>query len=348
MKDELNQLTQSFKEAVKSVQNSDSLEALRVEFLGRKGRLAELMTGLKDLTVEAKKEVGQLANSVKQELETGFAELEGRVREAEGAMREAAEWIDISAPGTAPDIGHLHITSQAIAEIVDIFKEIGFTRVRHPEVEWDWYAFEALNFPGTHPARDDWETFFIADGEKPMVGEKGRMLLTPHTSNGQVREMEKGEFPIRMLNIAKTYRRENDPRHIPMFHQFEGLYIHERASIVELKGVLDFFVKRFFGEDRVVRLRPHHFRFTEPSFEIDISAEHGRESSKMFKDGWHELGGAGMVHPNVIRAAGLDPEKYCGFAFGFGVERVMAMKSGINIDDLRIMYRNDLRFLKQF
>lgn len=348
MKDELNQLKESFQDAVKSVQDSKSLEDLRVEFLGRKGKLADIMKGLKDVSVEARKEIGQVANAVKQELEDGFSSVQEKITAAEQTVREKAEWIDVTAPGKRPEIGHLHITTQAIQEITEIFKEIGFTRVRYPEVEWDWYAFESLNFPSTHPARDDWETFFIADGEGPMVGEKGRMLLTPHTSSGQVREMESTEPPIRMLNIAKTYRRESDPRHIPMFHQFEGLYVEKNASIVELKGVLDFFVKRFFGEHRTVRLRPHHFRFTEPSFEIDISAEAGREDSKMFKDGWHELGGAGMVHPNVIKAAGLDPNEYSGFAFGFGVERVMAMKSGINIDDLRIMYKNDLRFLEQF
>jgi len=229
--------------------------------------------------------------------------------------------------------------------------------VRHPEVDWDRYAFESLNLPKDHPARDEWETFFIASDQPEQIaeGKKGKIVLTPHTSNGQVREMEKGHLPIRMMNINKTYRRQSDVSHAPMFHQFEGLMIDKDVTISELKGVIDFFVKQFFGTERLVRLRPFHFRFTEPSFEIDISCavckgtgQLGNDRCRLCKEGWHELGGAGMVHPNVLKAGGIDREVHTGFAFGFGVERTMMMKSGLNIDDIRILYKNDLRFLEQF
>lgn len=175
------------------------------------------------------------------------------------------------------------------------------------------------------------------------------MVLTPHTSNGQVREMEKGELPIRMINIAKCYRRQSDVSHAPMFHQFEGLYVNKNVSIAHLKGVMDYFVKQFYGPDRAIRLRPFHFQFTEPSFEIDVSCGlcHGK-GCRLCKEGWLELGGSGMVHPNVLKAGGIDPEIYSGFAFGWGVERSFMMKSGIKIDDIRLMYSNDIRFLEQF
>lgn len=357
MKQELEQLRSDLLAAVKKAVSSVHLEEVRVEFLGRKGKMAELMKKLPEFEEVARKEIGVLANDVKMVAEAAFAEALTVMEQGERAAREEAQWIDLSMPGTVPARGHLHLTTQAIDEVVSIFHRLGFVRVRHPEIDWDWYAFEALNMPKDHPARDEWETFFIQGGEagKVLEGEQGKMVLTPHTSNGQVREMEKGKLPIRMININKTYRRQSDPRHIPMFHQFEGLMVDENVTVAELKGVLDFFAKQFFGTDREIRLRPFHFRFTEPSFEIDISCgvckgvgEVNGAKCKICKDGWHELGGAGMVHPNVLKSGGLDPEKYTGFAFGWGVERTMAMKSGVNIDDIRVMYRNDMRFLEQF
>ena len=356
MKQELEKLREDLLAAVKKASSSVHLEDVRVEFLGRKGKMAELMKKLPALEDEMRKEIGLFANDVKMVAESAFVEALGAMEKQERASREQAEWIDLSMPGTPPNLGHLHLTTQAIDEIVSIFSKLGFVRTRHPEVDWDWYAFEALNMPKDHPARDEWETFFIADENgKVLEGEKGKIVLTPHTSNGQPREMEKGKLPIRMININKTYRRQSDPKHIPMFHQFEGLMVDEHVTVTELKGVLDVFAKRFFGTDREVRLRPFHFRFVEPGFEIDIncgvckgSGEVDGVRCKICKDGWHELGGAGMVHPNVLKAGGIDPEKYTGFAFGWGVERTMAMKSGVNIDDIRVMYRNDLRFLEQF
>lgn len=331
------------------------LENVRVEYLGRKGRLAEAMKDLASLSEEDRREAGKRANDAKHTLEGAFAAAEARVTAAQKAARDAKEWIDVTLPGIPAEDVHLHLSTQAIEEISGIFSHLGFVRARHPEVDWDHYAFESLNMPKEHPARDDWETFFIADDATVMTGEKGKVVLTPHTSNGQVREMEKGKMPIRMISIGKCYRRQSSARHLSMFHQFEGLMIDENVTVTELKGVFDHFVKQYFGPDRETRLRPYHFRFTEPSFELDVSCSvcngTGRFNGakcKLCKEGWLELGGAGMVHPHVLEAGGLDPEKVNGFAFGWGLERTMMMRSGINIDDIRILYKNDLRFLTQF
>lgn len=355
MPDVFSQLQTEALKTFTSIQTLADLEAARVEYLGRKGRLAEAMKDLASLSDEEKRAVGKSANEVKRTLEGGFAAAEARVMAAEQVERDEREWLDVTLPGKVPNIGHLHLTTQAIEEISGIFSHLGFVRARHPEVDWDYYAFESLNMPKDHPARDEWETFFMADGEKVMTGEKGKVVLTPHTSNGQVREMERGKLPIRMISIGKCYRRQSTARHLVMFHQFDGLMVDKKVSITDLKGVFDHFVKQYFGADRATRLRPFHFRFTEPSFEIDISCAicegTGKVSGakcKLCKEGWLELGGAGMVHPNVLRAGGLDPDEYTGFAFGWGVERTMMMRFGINIDDIRVLYKNDLRFLKQF
>jgi phenylalanyl-tRNA synthetase alpha chain len=333
-----------------------AFEAARVSYAGRKGRLAELMAGLGGLSVEEKREAGQVANEVKLAIEGALAAAEARVGAAEGAEARERDWLDITLPPQPLTAGHLHPTTQAIEEIADIFKQLGFSRSHHPEVDWDYYAFESLNMPKDHPARDEWETFFVANEKgEVQTGEKGKVVLTPHTSNGQVREMERGQLPIRMISIGRTYRRQISARHLPMFHQFEGLMIDEQVSITDLQGVCDFFVKKYFGENRRTRLRPFHFRFTEPSFELDISCgicdgtgRAGEGKCKVCKGGWLELGGAGMVHPNVLKAGGLNPKKVQGFAFGWGIERTAMMRAGVNIDDIRIFYRNDLRFLKQF
>ncbi len=366
MKDTLIQLQTDLTAALAGVTTTDALEAVRVEYLGRKGKLADLMKGIATLSVDEKKVIGQVANDVKTAMESAFAVATAAIGDKETSARLEREWLDVSLPGTLPGVGHLHLTTQAINDITDIFTTLGFTRARHPEVDWDYYAFESLNMPKDHPARDDWETFFVAGGgvmgDEVMTGEKGKVVLTPHTSNGQVREMEKGSLPIRMISIGKCYRRQSTARHLPMFHQFEGLVIDKTSSITDLKGICEYFAKRYFGADRVTRLRPYHFRFTEPSFELDIScsvcggtgyvetagSDVSRVKCKLCKEGWLELGGAGMVHPNVIKAGGLDPEEYSGFAFGWGLERTMMMRAGVNIDDIRLLYRNDFRFIRQF
>lgn len=357
MQEQLSQLREDLRAVLPHVADAARLEEVRIEFLGRKGRLAELMKGLATLSPDERKSVGQLANDVKQSAEAEFVAVEARIAEQESVKLAAREWLDVTLPGTTPDVGHLHLSTQAIDEITDIFSHIGFVRARHPEVDWDYFAFESLNMPKDHPARDEWETFFVANeaGDAVMEGEQGKVVLTPHTSNGQVREMRKGNLPIRMISIGKTYRRQASTRHLSMFHQFEGLVIDTKATVTELKGVCDYFAKQYFGADRVTRLRPYHFRFTEPSFELDISCAvcggAGRLNGvkcKMCKEGWLELGGAGMVHPNVLRAGGVDPDVYSGYAFGWGLERTMLMRAGVNIDDIRVVYRNDLRFIRQF
>lgn len=328
------------------------LEELKLQFLGKSGTFTLLVKELAKLPAEKKPEVGKLANEVKQIIEEA---LEEKARSFTSQKKERIQKIDVTDPSIKPPLGHLHLVTQAIAEISSIFEKIGFTRVRYPEIEYDWYAFGALNFPDNHPARDDWETFFI---DQEPDKKFGAVLLTPHTSSGQIREMERQiteqkksgkEISIKMLNIAKTYRRQSDVSHVPMFHQFETLVVGKNISITHLKGVLDYFVKSYFGPDRKARIRPYHFQFTEPSFETDVSCGvcNGK-GCKLCKEGWLELGGAGMVHPNVLRNCGLDPEIYSGFASGWGVERVLTMKEGIKIDDIRLLYSNRLEFLEQF
>ena len=328
------------------------LEEIKLQFLGKSGTLTLAMKEMAKLPAEKRPEIGQLANEVKQIIEEAITNVGAGFHTQK---IEKIQKIDVTEPGIKPSLGHLHLVTQAIEEITNIFEKIGFTRVRYPEIEYDWYAFGALNFPDNHPARDDWETFFIDQEPDPK---KGPILLTPHTSSGQIREMEKqveeqkktgNPISIKMLNIAKTYRRQSDVSHVPMFHQFETLVIGENISITHLKGVLDYFVKSYFGPDRKSRIRPYHFQFTEPSFETDVSCGvcNGK-GCKLCKEGWLELGGAGMVHPNVLRNCGLDPSIYTGFASGWGVERVLTMKEGIEIDDIRLLYSNKLEFLEQF
>jgi len=330
--------------------NKDN-ELIKIELLGKSSRFSEISSQIKIVDKKEKERVGLIINQVKN---TIIKAIENRANE----ITNTGLFFDRTIPGITADIGHLHPVTQAIREITEIFSKIGFNRVRYPEIDWDYYAFEALNMPVNHPARDEWETFFI-DIPKLLTNNRSKnmkMVLTPHTSNGQVREMEKNILPIRMINIAKCYRRQSDVSHAPMFHQFEGLYVDENVSIAHLKGVCDYFFKAFYGPDRISRLRPFHFQFTEPSFEIDISCAvcHGTgkledgKKCRLCKDGWLELGGAGMVHPNVLKAGKINPDKYCGFAFGWGVERTYMMKSGLKIEDVRILYENDIRFLTQF
>lgn len=333
-------------------QDVKALEEVKLQFLGRSGKLTLALKNIVNVPKDQRAEMGKLVNEVKQSVESAIENQDAILKRQQ--LQEKKTSIDVTNPGIKPQQGHLHLVTQAIDEITAIFEKIGFTRVRYPEVEWDWYAFTALNFPENHPARDDWETFFTTE---EVDSEKGSIILTPHTSNGQIREMQrvvadqkgKGNISIRMLNIAKTYRRQSDVSHTQMFHQFEGLVVGKDISIVHLKGTLDYFVKSFFGENREIRLRPYHFQFTEPSFELDITCGVCLgKGCKLCKAGWLELGGAGMVHPNVLKFGGVDPKEYSGFAFGFGPERCMMMKAGIEIDDLRLLYSNKLEFLGQF
>lgn len=326
-----------------------SLESLRNDYLGRKGIINSLTANLKNLTSDEKQTNGRQINELK-----NFVSGELKIREEDLIKKsEKKEYIDVTLPGIKKNIGSLHLVTQAIEEISQIFKKLGFVRLEYREVEWEYFSFEALNMPKGHPARDDFETFFIEASENAKYG---KMVLTPHTSSGQIREMQrvKGSLPIKMINIGKCYRPNWDATHTPMFHQFEGLCIDRAVNIANLKGTIDFFAKEFFGEKRRIRLRPFHFQFTEPSFEVDITCnicnskgEIEGVKCKVCKAGWLELGGAGMVHPNVLKSGGIDPEKYSGWAFGFGIERVALMKEGLELDDIRILYKGDIRFLEQ-
>src|SRR4030042_2909191 len=343
---DINRLQNLKNQAISSIletKNEQELEGLRIEYLGRHGQITQLIRDIPSLPPEQRKNKGNLINETKRIIEEAIVSQKENLQHQSKAGQE--NWFYISVPGEKPDKGHLHLITQAIEEITDIFKRLGFYRIAYPEVEWDWYAFEGLNMPQNHPARDEWETFFIENLKHPKYGEA---VLTPHTTSGQLREMARlKKPPIRMLTIAKCYRRQIDASHAPMFYQFEGLVVDQGINITHLKGTLDFFVKQYFGPKKQSRIRPFHFQFTEPSFEVDVSCiVCGGKGCKVCKQGWMELGGAGMVHPTVLKNGGLDPNKYTGFAFGWGVERVLMMK--YKIDDIRLLFNGDLRFLEQF
>ncbi|MBU0974782.1 hypothetical protein KKD03_03725 [Patescibacteria group bacterium] len=345
-------------------------EELKTKYLGKKGIFNDLAKIISQVGSANKRQAGQILN----ELKTDITEsIEKSVVTSGNSQKK---WVDLTAPGIKPKTGHMHLVSQAMEEITQIFERIGFSRSRYPEVDWDWYVFESLNMPKNHPARDEWETFFV---DAPMNKKMGKIVLTTHTSNGQVREMERlnSKPPIRMINIARCYRRQQDATHTQMFHQFEGLVIDKGINIQHLKGTLDYFAEQFYGPGTKSRIRPFHFQFTEPSLEVDFSChichgtgfldektnkvngearegalghapENQRQKCKFCKSGWHEVGGAGMVHPNVLTAGGFNPSLYTGFAFGWGVERTYTLKEGLNIDDIRLLYSGDLKFLEQF
>lgn len=349
--DELKSQIKTIKDQLEQESSSDSKD-IKTKYLGKKGLFNDIAKSIGQVENKDKKQAGQLLNQLKTDIEKYLIKLSS-------TKTGSSQWADLTIPGEKPNVGHMHPVSQAMEEITNIFERIGFTRVRYPEVDWDWYVFEALNMPKNHPARDEWETFFI---DVPENKEKGKVVLTTHTSNGQVREMErlKSKPPIRMINIARCYRRQQDATHTQMFHQFEGLVVDKEINIQHLKGTLDYFAQEFYGPGTKSRIRPFHFQFTEPSFEVDFSChickgtgkikkENEEETKCRFcKSGWHEVGGAGMVHPNVLKAGGIDPDEYTGFAFGWGIERTYTLKKDMNIDDIRLLYGGDMRFLEQF
>ncbi len=344
---EIDGYKKKFEEELKNSSTLPQLESLRIKYLGKKGIIRSLFSELKELSSLEKKQKGKEINEFKNYVEKRLKE------KARSLKPEKKEFIDVTLPEKKPDLGSLHIITLAVEEITEIFSKLGFIKLTYPEVEWEFFSFDALNMPPGHPARDDFETFFM---EAEPSKKYGRMILSPHTSSGQVREMLRVKKPpIRMINIAKCYRPNWDVTHTPMFHQFEGLCIDKDINITHLKGTIEYFVKSFFGEKRRFRLRPFHFQFTEPSFEIDISCNvcggtgyvDGKKC-KVCKSGWLELGGAGMVHPNVLKAGGIDPKKYSGWAFGFGIERTYIMKTNLKIEDIRILYSGNVSFLKLF
>jgi phenylalanyl-tRNA synthetase alpha chain len=321
-----------------SEKNAD-LEALRVQYLGKKGELTSVLRGMGQLSAEERPKVGQMANEVRAYIEQLIEEKKAAAHEAALEAKLEAETVDVTLPTEPMTVGSRHPLSLVQTELEDIFIGLGFEIVEGPEVEYDYYNFQALNIPENHPARDTQDTFYITD----------KILLRSQTSPVQVRTMEKKKPPIRIISPGRVYRSDAvDATHSPLFHQLEGLVVDKGITMGDLKGTLELFAKKMFGEDTRIRFRPHHFPFTEPSAEVDVSCFvcGGKGCSLCKGEGWIEILGAGMVHPNVLRGCDIDPDVYSGFAFGLGIERIVMRK--YNIDDMRLLYENDVRFLKQF
>jgi phenylalanyl-tRNA synthetase alpha chain len=320
-------------EALAAIDSGQSPAELKVSYLGRKGRLTSLLRGVKDLPAEQRPAVGQLANKIKAELETALERAE-----TDKKRRRAAFDLDVSLPGRRRPLGRLHPITQTEADICDIFVRMGFSVVETREVESDYYCFEALNIPPDHPARDMQDTFYVAED----------VVLRTHTSPAQVRTMESQSPPVKIVCPGKAFRRDSDVTHTPMFHQVEGLLVDEGVSFGDLKGVLAEFVRQFFGPSTPLRFRPSFFPFTEPSAEVDIGCVvcRGKGCRVCKHTGWLEILGSGMVDPNVYGFVGYDPDVISGFAFGMGIERIAMLRYGI--DDIRLFFQNDLRFLRQF
>ncbi|MBQ2249583.1 MAG: phenylalanine--tRNA ligase subunit alpha [Clostridia bacterium] len=315
------------------------LEQIKIKYLGKKGELTAVLRGMGALTPEERPIVGQIANEVRAAIEAAINEKKQEQEQKALDEKLKAEKLDVTMPGTPTPMGHLHPLTQVQRELEDIFIGMGFSIVEGPEVELDYYNFQALNIPENHPARDTQDTFYIAEN----------VLLRSQTSPVQVRTMEHQKPPIRIISPGRVYRSDAlDATHSPLFHQLEGLVVDKGITMGDLKGTLEIFAKKLFGENTRIRFRPHHFPFTEPSAEVDVSCYVcGGKGCRLCKgEGWIEILGAGMVHPFVLSNCGIDPEEYSGFAFGLGLERIAMKKYGI--DDIRLFYENDERFLEQF
>lgn len=339
MKEQLNSIKEKAAKQLENISELAALEELRVQYLGKKGELTAITKGMGQLTPEERPVIGQLANEVRsfieKALETKKAQFEAEIENA----RFAAEKIDVTMPGTRTKLGKKHPLTAVLDDLKDIFIGMGFSIVEGPEVELDYYNFEALNIPKDHPARDTQDTFYIDEN----------IVLRSQTSPVQIRTMEKQRPPIRVIAPGRVYRSDAvDATHSPVFHQVEGLVIDKNITMADLKGTLEVFVKKLYGEETRLRFRPHHFQFTEPSAEVDISCFNcGGEGCRICKgEGWIEILGCGMVHPTVLKNCNIDPDEYSGFAFGIGLERVAMFR--YDIDDMRLLYENDMRFLKQF
>jgi len=338
MKRRLEELKERALKELEAVESTQALKEFRVKLLGRKGELKAILKEMGRLSPDERPLVGQIANQVKALLEKAIEEKEKLLRQKEEEERLSAEEIDITLPGRGPELGSLHPITQILREIEEVFISMGFQVAQGPEIETDYYNFEALNIPPHHPARDMQDTFYLAHN----------LLLRTHTSPIQIRVMEKFRPPVRIIAPGKVYRRDADVSHTPMFHQVEGLLVDEVTTFADLKGVLEEFALRIFGPRTFVRFRPSYFPFTEPSAEMDIGCVIcGGKGCRVCKgSGWLEILGCGMVDPAVFSFVGYDPQKYRGFAFGLGVERITMLKYGI--DDIRLFFENDLRFLRQF
>ena len=330
------------REALKQIQESDAPEKLndvRVKYLGKKGELTAVLKGMKDVAAEERPKVGQLVNETRAAIEEVLEQTKAKMDAAVRAEKLKNEVIDVTLPSKKNMVGHRHPKTIALEEVARIFVGMGYEVVEGPEIEYDLYNFEKLNIPADHPAKDEQDTFYI---NKDIV-------LRTQTSPVQARIMEQGKLPICILSPGRVFRSDEvDATHSPSFHQVEGLVIVKNISFADLKGTLEEFAKELFGENTKTKFRPHHFPFTEPSAEVDVSCfKCGGKGCRFCKgEGWIEILGCGMVHPHVLEMCGIDPEEYTGFAFGVGLERIALLK--YEIDDMRLLYENDIRFLKQF
>ncbi len=339
MKEKLEEIRQKAKEEMSNVTASEELEALRVKYVGKKGELTAILKQMGKLSPEERPAMGQLANDVRSNIESTIDEKKRKLEQIKLERQLESEKIDVTLPSDLTPLGHKHPLSVVLDELKEIFIGMGFEIVEGPEVEYDYYNFEALNIPKDHPARDDQDTFYVTDN----------ILLRTQTSPVQVRVMEKTKPPIRIISPGRVFRSDAvDATHSPLFHQIEGLVVDKDITFSDLKGTLETFIKRLYGEESVVRFRPHHFPFTEPSAEVDVQCFRckGKGCRVCKNEGWIEILGCGMVHPKVLETCGIDSEEYTGFALGVGLERIAMRRYGI--DDMRLFYENDVRFLSQF
>ncbi len=339
MKEQLELIKKNALENLNGIIEKAELENLRVKYLGKKGELTSILRGMGKLSAEERPVLGKIANEVREEIEAALESKINMIKNAEKAAKLSSEVIDISMPGNKQTVGKKHPLNLTLDKINDIFLSMGFAIEEGPEVEYDYYNFEALNIPKDHPARGEQDTFYIND----------KIVLRTQTSPVQIRTMENQKPPIKMISPGKVYRSDAvDATHSPIFYQFEGLVIDEGITFTDLKGTLEMFIQKMFGDEMKVKFRPHHYPFTEPTAEMDATCFvcGGKGCSVCKGSGWIEIVGCGMVHPDVLRNCGIDPEKYSGFAFGFGVDRLVMLKYGI--DDIRLLYESDMRFLNQF
>ena len=336
MKEMLNQIRTT---ALEKIAGGEDLEQIRIQYLGKKGELTAVLRGMGKLTAEERPVIGQLANQVRADIEAAIAEKAEALKAGALAEQLKAEKLDVTMPGKTMRVGHVHPLTRVQRDMEEIFIGMGFSIAEGPEVEYDLYNFQKLNIPENHPARDTQDTFYITEN----------ILLRSQTSPVQARTMEVQKPPIRIISPGRVYRSDAmDATHSPLFHQMEGLVVDKGITMGDLKGMLETFAKAQFGEQTRCRFRPHHFPFTEPSAEVDVSCfACGGKGCRLCKgEGWIEILGAGMVHPNVLSMCGIDPEEYSGFAFGMGIERIAMLK--YHVDDIRLFYENDVRFLEQF
>ena len=339
IKEKLEGIVSKALNSLETVSTPDALNEIRVNVLGKKGELKELMKSMKDVAPEDRPKVGQLVNEARDQITEKLEAAKQKIEMQQMELKMAAETIDVTLPAKKNVIGHRHPNTIALEELERIFVGMGYEVIEGPEVEWDEYNFTKLNIPPNHPAKDEQDTFYI---NKDIV-------LRTQTSPVQARRMEEGNLPIRMISPGRVFRSDEvDATHSPSFHQVEGLVIDKNITFADLKGTLEMFAKQIFGEETKTKFRPHHFPFTEPSAEMDVSCfKCGGKGCRFCKgEGWIEILGCGMVHPHVLEMCGIDPEEYNGFAFGVGLERIALLK--YEIDDMRLLYENDERFLKQF